>query len=265
MAAKYERIAAELRHKIQAGQLRPGSQMPAQTALASQYKVSLPTIQQALTVLETEGLIEAVQGIGTYVRTPRPRIRRTPERYQWEKSRALLGSADERLQSGAAEHDTGLAFEDLDFYAEYRTEDADTALADSFNVEPGTKLLHRFYRTTTRTDASALSLIDSYLIYDMISKNPDLLNPDKEPWPGGTHHQLRTIGIEIDKITDEITARPPQREEAELLGISQGISVLVIRKISWDLDGRVVELSNVVLPGDRSVMVYETQLERWPK
>ena len=264
MAAKYERITTDLRRKIRTQELAPGEQLPSQTALADQYKVSLPTVQQALGILEAEGLIDPVQGVGTYVRAPRQRMRRTMDRYQWEKDRALLPD-DERAKTGATEQDTGLGMDDLDFWTDYEAQDATVDLAEAFGVRPGTKLLHRVYRTLVHEEGTALSLVDSYLLYEMAAANPDLLNAANEPWPGGTTHQLRTIGVEIDQITDEVTARPPQGDEAELLGIGQGVAVLVLRKTSTDTTGRVVEVSDVVLPGDRTVMVYKKQLERWPR
>jgi GntR family transcriptional regulator len=262
VAAKYERITADLRRKIRAHYLAPGEQMPSQTALAEQYRVSVPTIQQALGVLEAEGLIDSVQGIGTYIRAPRNRVRRETDRYQWEKDRARL-PLEERSQTGAVEHDTGLGIDDLDFEAEYRNTDADKDLAAAFGVEVGTKLLHRIYRTRVRSEGTALSLIDSYLVYEVAAANPSLLSADHEPWPGGTQNQLYTIGIEIDRIIDAITARPPQADETELLGIGLGVAVLVLRKTSIDTGGRVVEVSDVVMPGDRTVMTYCTQLDRW--
>ncbi len=264
MAVKYERITADLRRKIRGREMTPGQQMPSQGALAEQYKVSLPTVQQALGVLESEGLIDAVQGVGTYVRAPRNRVRRTTDRYQWEKSRALL-SLEERAATGATEQDTGLTVDELRFPAEYRTEKASADLAKVFGVAPGTKLLHRIYRTLARTEDAPLSLADSYLVYETIAANPALLDAENEPWPGGTHHQLRTVGIEIDRITDEVTARPPRGEESELLGLGQGVAVLVLRKTSVDITGRVVEISDVVMPGDRTVMIYDRHLERWPE
>jgi GntR family transcriptional regulator len=259
---KYELVADDLRGKIQHGDYSPGERLPAQSALAAQYRVSLPVIQQALGVLEAEGLIDAVQGTGTYVRPPRRRVRRQTDRYQWEKDRARL-PLEERRQTGAVEHDTGLGFGDLEFHAEYHTEDANDDLAGTFGVEPGTKLVHRIYRTRVHAEGTALSLIDSYLVYEMVAGNPDLLTAEKEPWPGGTQHQLLTVGIEIDRITDEVTARPPQADEAEQLGIGPGVAVLVLRKISIDTTDRVVEVSDVVMPGDRTVMAYCTQLARW--
>ena len=91
-----------------------------------------------------------------------------------------------------------------------------------------------------------------------------MLDASCEPWPGGTQHQLSTIGVEIDEIEDVITTRPPTQQEADQLGINAvGVAVFVLRKTSVDTTGRVVEVSYVVLPGDRTEFVYKTKLKRW--
>lgn len=263
MAAKYERITTDLRKAIASGELKPGDALPPQVALAERYRVSLPTVQQALGVLEGEGLIDQVQGVGTRVRKPpRREVRRKADRYGWEKARARE-SLDERRQTGSVEHDTGLQFDDLEFHAEYDEIPAGDDLAAVFSVDPGTRLLRRRYRTYIKGEGIALSLIDSYLVREVAAVNPALLDAQSEPWPGGTFHQLSTAGIEVDSVTHEIRARPPRNGEAEALGVGPGVSVLVLRKTSVDTSGRVVEMSDVVMPGDRTVMEYRTQLERW--
>ena len=96
------------------------------------------------------------------------------------------------------------------------------------------------------------------------SRNPELLDAANEPWPGGTQHQLWTVGIELGAIRDEITARPPRVDEAEALGIdTEGVAVFELTKTSVDVTGQVVEVSYVVLPGDRTVFDYTTRLQRW--
>lgn len=262
MATKYDRIAADLRRKIQAGQLVPGSQMPAETALQADYNVSLLTMRRALDLLQAEGLIEKQQGKGTFVRKPRRRVRRTTERYQWEKDRALLPE-DERRTEGATEQDTGLTFGDLHFSAEFDAIPADADLAEAFGLPEGTKLLRRVYRTRSNDESAPFNLSRSHLVYDMAAQNPALLSADNEPWPGGTQHQLHTIGVEVARITDEITARPPSPDEAEALEIDAGVSVIVLRKHLIDTQGRVVEVADVLMPGDRTRLVYTTELTRW--
>ena len=108
MAPKYEVVAEKLREAITADELKPGDLLPPQPVLAKRYRVSLPTIQSALRILEGEGLIDQLQGIGTQVRRPpRRQVHRHADRYLWEKRRARE-SPEKRRETGAVEHDTGL-------------------------------------------------------------------------------------------------------------------------------------------------------------
>src|SRR6266536_157031 len=262
MPKKYEQIAADLRRKIHEGKLAPGEQLPVESQLMGEYRASPGPVRDALNVLRAEGVIETRHGIGSFVRAPRRKVRRSGDRHQWEKDRVRLPD-EKRRQTGLVERDTGLTVADLEFHAEYVTEPAGEELAETFGIPAGTKMLHRVYRTRLRVEDASVSLIDSYLVYDMVAANSDLLDADNEPWPGGTQHQLSTVGIEVDRIIEEFTTRPPQPEEAELLGIGPGISILLLRKTLIDINDRVVEYSEVVMPGDRTVMVYTTHLKRW--
>jgi GntR family transcriptional regulator len=207
-------------------------------------------------------LVDRMHGRGTFVRRPPQRVRRTPDRYQWEKDRVMLPES-QRRRTGATERDTGLPMSDLDFHASYDVIPANEDLAREFSVPVGAKLLRRTYRTRSRHEDAPLSLITSYLVYDVVAENAALLDAQNEPWPGGTQHQLHTIGIELDRITDRITARPPTPEEIEALALKPGTSVMLLRKISIDTTDQVVELSDVVLPGDRTEFVYCTKLDRF--
>lgn len=263
MAAKYERAADDLRSKIRQGVFKPGERLPAETALAEVYKISVPTMREAMRVLRIEGLVLSHQGVGNFVRTERRKIRRTADRYQWEKDRVRT-SDDERSTSGATEKDTGHVLADLEFFAAFDSVLADEKLAETFGLPVGTRMLRRQYRTQSRHEDAPVSLITSYLVYDVAAQNPDLLDASLEPWPGGTQHQLSTVGIEIDEIEDVITTRPPSLEEAEALAINpEGVATFILRKSSTDTTGRVVEVSYVVLPGDRTEFVYKTKLKRW--
>jgi GntR family transcriptional regulator len=262
MAKAYEKIADELREAIRAGQLAPGDRLPAETVLAQRHKKSVPTIREALRLLQDEGLIEKKHGRGNFVRRPRTRVLRTNMRHQWEKHRAREPE-QERLQTGATEHDTGLQVNDLVFHASYGEAKADKSLAEAFGVPEGAALVERIYRTRYAVETAPFALVSSYLVRDMVAVNPDLLDETKEPWPGGTQNQLLTLGIELDRIEERITARPPTPEEAEELELPPGTSVIVLRKTSYDTDNRAVEISDVTLPGDRTEMLFTTPLERW--
>jgi len=64
---KYQAIETVLRQRILAGEYEPGSRLPAQDELASQFGVTLMTLRQALSALESSGLIWAARGKGTFV------------------------------------------------------------------------------------------------------------------------------------------------------------------------------------------------------
>jgi len=259
----YMQVAEELRDEILRGTLAPGGALPSEPELAARFGLSRTSVRNAIKQLRDWGLVRAEQGRGTYVRQQRQRVRRNhTERYQWEKDRARLPE-QERRTTGATEHDTGLELPDLEFRASYSTTAATPELGRKFNIEPGTRMLQRDYWTSSRTEDSPLNIVRSYLVHDVVAANPDLLDQGNEPWPGGTQSQLFTIGIELDRIVDEITARPPLPEEADILKIEPGVSVLVLQKTSIDTSGAVVEYSEVVMPGDRTEIVYTTQLSRW--
>jgi GntR family transcriptional regulator len=262
LAKAYERIADGLRQRIRTGELAPGDRLPAETALVAEYGKSLPTLRQALGLLQSEGLIEKVHGRGNFVRRPHTLVRRTNARHQWEKDRAREPEP-ERERTGAAEHDTGLETNDLVFHAAYREVKAEPVIAEVFDVPVGTVLVERTYRTRYRVETAPFTLVTSYLVRDTVAANPELLDASNEPWPGGTQSQLFTVGIELGRMDERVTARPLTADEAEELGLPPGTPVIALSKTSYDTDGRVVEHSEVTLPGDRTELLFTTYLERW--
>lgn len=67
-AARWARIAAELRADIAAGRFAPGTQLPNELQLALRFDVHRHTLRQAVRALVHEGHLRVVQGRGTFVR-----------------------------------------------------------------------------------------------------------------------------------------------------------------------------------------------------
>jgi GntR family transcriptional regulator len=67
----YERVAAELRARIQSGRLAPGQRLSAEADLAAEFSVSRPTVRSALARLADEGLVLKRRGLGSFVRPQR--------------------------------------------------------------------------------------------------------------------------------------------------------------------------------------------------
>jgi GntR family transcriptional regulator len=264
VAKRCEQVSGDLRRRIRAGEFTPGDRLPAETTLATEYEVGPVTVRQALTALRTEGLIEERHGRGTFVRGRgrRRRAERSNLRHQWEKDRARAGPG-ERRSTGATEQDTGLTTDQLAFRAEYERIEAPEELAAALHLEPGDAVLQRTYRTRSVDEDDSLKVARSYLPYEIAERNPDLLDAAREPWPGGTMNQLHTVGIEIDRVEEVVTARAATPQESEELGLAPGAAVMDVRKTLHDIDGRIVEVADVVLPGDRYAVKCVTTLERW--
>lgn len=65
-AAPYARIKQHLKEDLSRGRWPAGAQMPSEAELVVQFGVSRMTVTRALNELRAEGLIERVQGVGTF-------------------------------------------------------------------------------------------------------------------------------------------------------------------------------------------------------
>jgi GntR family transcriptional regulator len=63
----YVKVADDITAKIASGELAPGARLRSERDLADDYQVSVDTIRRAAELLRERGLIETVQGSGTYV------------------------------------------------------------------------------------------------------------------------------------------------------------------------------------------------------
>jgi GntR family transcriptional regulator of arabinose operon len=66
----HTQLMTYFRERILDGRLQAGARLPADGELAAKYQVSRDTVRQALALLVNEGLIERVQGRGTFVSQP---------------------------------------------------------------------------------------------------------------------------------------------------------------------------------------------------
>lgn len=257
------RIISDLRQQIRDRELGPGALLPSEPELAREYAVSRQTARTALQVLEREGLVTVRARRGRIVRIPPRRAVRSSDRHQEEKDRAIL-SERERKEMGEAETNFRMSIADQRFTATYDIVSANEELAKALDIDSGTPLLRRKWISTDPKIDRLISSSVSYIPKSFVESNPALLDEDNEPWPGGTMHQLSTVGIEIMRIVDEVTARMPTSAEAQAWDMPSGIPLLICRRISFDADGRTIEISDAEYPADRTELRFITPLKAWP-
>ncbi|MEL7543862.1 MAG: GntR family transcriptional regulator [Pseudomonadota bacterium] len=66
----YQRLADVLRAEILCGDRRPGDRLPSENVLARDYGIAPGTTRKALAELVEDGILERLQGRGTFVRRP---------------------------------------------------------------------------------------------------------------------------------------------------------------------------------------------------
>lgn len=65
----YQTIIDQIKHSIAEGTIQPGDKLPSERALATMFKVSRTSVKEAMTVLESSGIITVRPGVGMYVNT----------------------------------------------------------------------------------------------------------------------------------------------------------------------------------------------------
>jgi len=157
------------------GKLAPGTQLPVERELADQFKVSRPTLREAIHVLEALGLVEVRPGGGTYVSqepTALPsglleNMLRRDQKLVFEllETRREFESRNAEL---AAEHGTPEDFQRLDECLEAMTADVDTGhnelrhdIAFHLGIAEATQNRVRLFITTSMLLAHAEILGDT--------------------------------------------------------------------------------------------------------
>lgn len=256
------RIADDIRMRIERGELQPGDSLPTLAQLCDRWDCSMNSARGAVNLLKAQGLITVGRGRAPIVRIPPARVIRSSERHQTEKDLAVR-SLEERAAIGEAETNLAMSIAEQHFTAAYDLVPAEGELAALLHVDAGTTLLRRRFESADRHTGILLSASVSYIPKSLLERNPALLDERSEPWPGGTQHQLATVGIEITCMIDRVTARMPTTVEAQQWGLPDGVPVLFCRRLAIDQHDRTVEISDAHYPADRTELRFSTRLDAW--
>jgi len=64
----YAQLTSILRHRIASGEFRPGDRLPSESELCDRYGVSPMTVRRSINLLVDQGLVDTVQGLGTFAK-----------------------------------------------------------------------------------------------------------------------------------------------------------------------------------------------------
>jgi GntR family transcriptional regulator len=134
----------------------------------------------------------------------------------------------------------------------YAPTTAPAEVADRLALPEGARVLARRFRFFAEDHPALLS--DSYIPYDLVKGTP-VEDPENEPWPGGMLAQLRSLGLDVREITEDVATRTPTPDELHELSLRPGIPVFEVTRTVHAVD-RPVATSRLVIAGDRYVLSY---------
>lgn len=215
--SRYGQIAAALRDRIVSGAWTPGSAIPAEGALATEFGIALGTIRQAIAVLVQQGLLERVQGKGTFVRT------------------GLSGASLMRFfRFGGAD---GAPVVPRSEILSCRAVRLDKAMAARFGLASGARGLaisrRRWLEQTPR-------LLES--IWLPLPRCEALQQLPPAQWGDLLYPLLGSAcGVTVHRAVDEVTFRTLAADEAALLTLPDAHPCAVVTRHAFDLAGHCIE------------------------
>jgi len=220
-AAPYAQVKQALKSGLAEGRWRSGELMPSEAALVTQFGVSRMTVTRALRELQSEGMVDRVQGVGTFA-APLHRLSAT----------LTIRDLHDEIESRGHHHHAQVHL--------VREERAGAALARQLGLAPSAPVYHSLI--VHYDDGVALQCEDRYV---NPASAPDYLKVDfTRTTP--TQHLLEVAPLWQAQYT--IEASRPTEQEAGLLGIAVNDPCLVVvrRTVSR---GRPVTLARLVHPG----------------
>lgn len=219
--SRYGQIAAQLQQKIVTGEWSPGTAIPAESALASEFGIALGTIRQAIAVLVQQGLLERVQGKGTYVRT------------------GLSGASMMRFFRFRSEADADAAPTAVprSEILSCRSVRLDKAMSGRFGLDTGARGLcisrRRWVDDTPR-------LLES--IWLPLPRCAALQETPVAAWGQLLYPLLQQrCGITVHRAMDEVTFRLLDEQEAGLLSLPPSHPCAMVTRQAFDIQGQCIE------------------------
>ncbi|MEV5773089.1 GntR family transcriptional regulator [Streptomyces antimycoticus] len=240
-------IAADLRSRIEGGEFPPESKLPSTRLLSEHYAISAQAIARVIALLKADGVVEGRQGAGVFVRPWRPLVYRPQSEFR--RKPPTVDIFTNLLESEG--RDGGQVIE------------VDTCIPDEpirrrLQLAEGERVAVR-RRTSFVDNDEPFATDDSYVPLCLV---------DGSEWmtPGsverGTNQVLAELGCELVQALDEIYVRMPKPAEVERLRLSAGTPVAELISTGHDQQGRPVQVTSCILPGDRHVVVYERTAEQ---
>lgn len=219
----YAQVKQYLKGRLAAGDWPPGVLMPSEAELVAQFGVSRMTVNRALRELQAEGLIERVQGVGTFA-----------AQLHKVSSTLTLRDLHEEIAERGHHHEARVIAQE--------TVSAIEGLAGQLGLRPGAPVFHTLI--VHLENGVPLQCEDRYV---NPACAPDYLAQD---FTRTTPTNYLFEATALWRAQYSIEAGRATKDEARLLGIAPTDPCLVIVRRTFTTDSAIT-LARLVHPGNR--------------
>jgi GntR family transcriptional regulator len=230
----HRQVYLVLRDRLLAGAFRPHEQLPAEPALCEQFGVSRITLRRAVADLERDGLLERVQGKGTFATASSPGDGPREQGYVDDIRRISADTNLKVLEFGNVPAPAGVA--------------AKLGIAAGEPVQRSVRLRLRHGRPVMLLIAWVPRHLSRTITRAQLARHP-------------LNDLLAQRGVRFGRLVQEIGAGLADPLQAERLQVAVGAALLLVDRLVHDHKGVPVEYVTMVLSPDRSRMVIDTPAE----
>lgn len=245
--AAYQRIADELRQRIEAGEFAPDGKLPTEPQLMKHYTVSSTTVRSAVKVLANAGLVETRHGTGTFVVNQQILTISATHTEDLDRREGITAQDSWNTDVLEAKRQPSQRFECLNVPA---TPDQ----AGLLDVDEGAPLvMRRCWRSVDNVPSSIeASVFPQWLVFLV----PELASP--HDIKQGTTSYVAQEGHPMTLHRDYISARPLSADEQHFFEAPAGVSALVRLRVSYEEPGgRVLRVMETVYRSDMNRVAYD--------
>ena len=231
----YYQLETILRKRISSGELARGDRLPSEEALAKEYSLSRITVRQALSSLESDGLIVRKRGKGTFV----------SKKHTYLESPKFTGFIEDLISMGIR---TTSKILDISMV------EGPQNIQEHLELEVGTQLFR--IEKIRLVEGSPFSYVLNYLPPDIgqkikkedLTAKPLLMILEDD------------LGIKTTEAVQSIEATIADTHVAPLLGIRVGDPLLKVERTVFDVNHKPVEYVSVLYRADK--YFYTVNLKR---
>jgi len=226
---RYQMIADDLRRRVSDGEFEHRGVLPSEAELSVAYEASRVTIRRALEALRVEGLVESRQGFGWLV---------SGEPLRQDLSR--LATLDGQLAAAGLRSERRI---------------------ESFGFVVAPRRVRELLNERTVLEVRRVSLADGRPFARVTVWCPEELGASLSRDDVERSSFLEQLPVELGGATQTIGADAASDADAALLGVPPGSPVLVAERITRNVDGRPVLVSEHVFPAHRTRFTVELPVD----